>query len=209
MSAAWSCAELAAPERGPRTAVRARREKLPGTRAVQTKLAKLAYLPKRAIDGAAGCRRVQAVIALQSWEGLARRGRVVDPIAARALQTARRPKPRPSGPATRLEVYRERGVTLLVEGGRTKRGIHTSSGAPGTVADKRRYKVFRKELQSWSVPFQTWLPFASYFNNGIAFHQYPDVPTYPASHGCVRVPAPEGPGASTSSRPLGTAVLVY
>ncbi len=44
------------------------------------------------------------------------------------------------------------------------------------------------------VPFQTWLPYASYFFQGIAFHEYPDVPVYPASHGCVRVPAPEAKG---------------
>ena len=199
--------ELVAPKRGPRTAVRARGPKLPGTRAVQTKLAKLAYLPKRAIDGAAGYHTTQAVIAFQSWEGLGRDG-VVGPITARALQRARRPKPRPGGPAKRLEVYRERGVTLLVEGGRTKRAIHTSSGAPGTITPSGRYEVFRKELQSWSVPFQTWLPYASYFNNGIAFHEYPDVPTYPASHGCVRVPAPEARGLYKFAS-LGTAVVVY
>ncbi len=70
-------------------------------------------------------------------------------------------------------------MTLLVEAGRTKRAIHVSSGAPGTITPSGRYEVFRKELQSWSVPFQTWLPYASYFNNGIAFHEYPDVPTYP------------------------------
>ena len=26
------------------------------------------------------------------------------------------------------------------------------------------------------MPFQVWLPYASYFNGGIAFHEYPDVP---------------------------------
>ena len=46
---------------------------------------------------------------------------------------------------------------------------------------------------SWSVPFKVFLPLASYFRGGIAFHQYPDVPGYAASHGCVRVPAPEAP----------------
>ena len=30
------------------------------------------------------------------------------------------------------------------------------------------------------------LPWALPFVGGIAFHQYPDVPAYPASHGCVR-----------------------
>ena len=31
------------------------------------------------------------------------------------------------------------------------------------------------------------MPWASYFTGGIALHEYPIVPTYPASHGCVRV----------------------
>ena len=32
---------------------------------------------------------------------------------------------------------------------------------------------------------------AEQFAQGIAFHEYGDVPPYPASHGCVRVPQPE------------------
>jgi lipoprotein-anchoring transpeptidase ErfK/SrfK len=34
-----------------------------------------------------------------------------------------------------------------------------------------------------------WLPWASYFVRGIAFHQARVVPVTPASHGCVRVTA--------------------
>ena len=37
------------------------------------------------------------------------------------------------------------------------------------------------------MPFKVWLPWASYFTGGIAFHEYPVVPAYAASHGCVRV----------------------
>ncbi len=66
--------ELAAPKRGPKPVVRARGPKLPGTRAIQKRLAKLSYLPKRAIDGVAGYQTEQAVIAFQSWEGLGRDG---------------------------------------------------------------------------------------------------------------------------------------
>jgi lipoprotein-anchoring transpeptidase ErfK/SrfK len=32
------------------------------------------------------------------------------------------------------------------------------------------------------------MPYAAYFNGGIAAHEYPYVPAYPASHGCVRLP---------------------
>jgi lipoprotein-anchoring transpeptidase ErfK/SrfK len=35
------------------------------------------------------------------------------------------------------------------------------------------------------------MPYASYFRGGIAMHQSPDVPSYPASHGCVRLPSSE------------------
>jgi lipoprotein-anchoring transpeptidase ErfK/SrfK len=35
------------------------------------------------------------------------------------------------------------------------------------------------------------MPYASYFVGGIAMHEYSYVPSYPASHGCVRLPAGE------------------
>ena len=98
-------------------------------------------------------------------------------------------------------------MTLLIVGGRTKRAIHTSSGGAATPTPPGRFTVFRKELRSWSVPFSTWLPYASYFNAGIAFHEYAEVPTYPASHGCVRVPAPEAPGVYAFAT-VGTVVVV-
>ena len=34
--------------------------------------------------------------------------------------------------------------------------------------------MYRKELYSWSVPFQVWMPYAAYFVGGIATHEYPD-----------------------------------
>ena len=199
--------EYAAPAGGPKELSKAKGRKLPGTRQVQTKLAKLGYLPRDAVDGLNGYRTQQAVMAFQSWEGLGRDG-VVGPQTSQALAVARRPKPQRGGPSKRIEVYIQKGVTLLVKNGRTKRAIHSSAGAPGTDTPTGRYQVFRKELQSWSVPFSTWLPYASYFNNGIAFHEYPDVPPFPASHGCVRLPAPEAPGVYEFAA-IGTTVVVY
>ena len=147
------------------------------------------------------------MIAFQSWEGLDRDG-VVGPITTAALQTARRPKPRPGGPPKRIEVYRDKGVALLVEGGRTKRAIHVSTGAPGTETPAAATRSSARSCSRGRCPFQTWLPYASYFNDGIAFHEYPDVPTFPASHGCVRVPGARGPGPVQSSLALGLADCV-
>jgi len=173
---------------------------------LQQQLADLGYLPQSGVDGVIGYQTQQAVMAFQSWEGLVRDG-VAGPRTKAALRTARRPRPSAKRPKRLMEVRIGRGVLMLVRNGRAVRTIHVSAGGPGTGTPTGRYKVFRKELQSWSVPFSTWLPYASYFNNGIAFHEYPDVPPYPASHGCVRVPAPEAPLVYRFAR-IGTVVVV-
>ena len=200
-------ADYAEPEKGPQRPDRPKGARASSVRDLQTRLAQLKYLPKRAVDGVAGYQTTQAVIAFQSWRGLERDG-VVGPQTSAALAKASAPKPKGHGPSKRIEVYREKGVALLISGDRVKRAIHVSAGAPGTPTPAGTYTIFRKELQSWSVPFQTWLPYASYFNDGIAFHEYPDVPTYPASHGCVRVPAPEAKGLYEFAK-IDTTVIVF
>ena len=78
----------------------------------------------------------------------------------------------------------------MVEDGEVVRAVHTSTGSlgPTPVGD---FKVYAKVVYSWSVPFHVWMPWAAYFRGGIATHQSPDVPSYPASHGCVRLPEGE------------------
>ncbi|HST13315.1 MAG TPA: GerMN domain-containing protein [Gaiellaceae bacterium] len=159
---------------------------------VQRLLVELHYLPAEAVTGGWDYRTSQAVMAFQSWEGLDRDG-AVGPQTLAALETAKPPKPAETGTGRRIEVFRSKGVTLLLDGSQVVRAVHTSSGAPGYETNAGSFTVFRKERNSWSYPYQVWLPWASYFDGGIAFHEYKDVPPYPASHGCVRVPAPEAP----------------
>jgi peptidoglycan hydrolase-like protein with peptidoglycan-binding domain len=192
---------------GPGWKARPKGEKSLGTKKVQKRLAQLHYLPPGAVDGEAGYRTQQAVMAFQAWEGLDRDG-VVGPMTTAALARAKTPKPSNQGPSKRIEVYRSKGVILEIAHDKVRRAIHVSTGQPGLETPAGTFKVFRKELRSWSVPFQVWLPYASYFNNGIAFHEYPDVPPYPASHGCVRVPSPEAPGVYKFAK-LGTTVIVF
>ncbi|MCW2999622.1 MAG: hypothetical protein JWN65_3171 [Solirubrobacterales bacterium] len=177
-----------------------------GIKEVQQRLADLGFLPAGAVDGLAGYRTQQAIMAFQAWHGLLRDG-VAGPLTKQKLAKAGRPQPRGRGPARRIEVNRAKGVALLISGGRVVRAIHVSTGGPGTETPSGTYTVFRKELRSWSVPFSVFLPYASYFNNGIAFHEYPDVPVSPASHGCVRVPAPEARGVYAFAA-QGTTVVV-
>jgi Sporulation and spore germination/L,D-transpeptidase catalytic domain/Putative peptidoglycan binding domain len=160
----------------------------PDWRALQQRLADLGFLPLSSVDGVAGEETRFAVIAFQKWARLARDG-AAGPQTRAALAQAARPSPITSGGAgRRVEVLLDRQLTLAIENNRVVRAIHVSTGAPGFGTPAGSYSVFRKEVRSWSVPFKVWLPWASYFVGGIAFHEYPDVPVTPASHGCVRTP---------------------
>ena len=178
---------------------------------VQRKLADLGYLPTGYASGANDYRTQQAVMAFQGWEGLGRDG-VAGPLTVAKLSNAQSPQPTGSGSGRRVEIHRAEGVLLLVENGRTVRALHTSTGTGGSSTETGTppgsFKVYRKELRSWSVPFKTWLPYASYWNGGWAMHESPDVPSFPASHGCARLPAPEAPVAYEFAA-IGTPVTVY
>ena len=87
----------------------------------------------------------------------------------------------------RAEVLLDRQLLLIIHGDHVIRAVPISTGAGGGTP-RVRTRVYSKSPNSWSKPYEAWLPWASYFNGGIAFHGYPDVPVYPASHGCVRVP---------------------
>lgn len=179
----------------------------PSALVVQQRLAAVGYLPSDAASGIWDVRATHAVHAFQAWEGIARDG-IVGPQTLAALEKASRPTPAGNAGDRHVEVHREKGVTLLVERGRVVRAIHSSSGGGAHATPAGSYSVFRKELNSWSVPYREWLPYASYFNGGIAFHGYPDVPAHPASHGCVRLPSAEAPFAY-SFMSIGTPVAVY
>ena len=86
----------------------------------------------------------------------------------------------------RAEVLIDRQVALLIVNNKVQRTIAVSSGKPATPTPPGNYKVYAKIPRWWSVPFREWLPWAVPFVGGIAFHELPVVPTYPASHGCVR-----------------------
>jgi hypothetical protein len=162
----------------------------PKVRVIQRRLIALGYLPAGSADGRLGPMTEEAVLAFQKWEGLDRTG-VVDAHTETRLPKASRPTPRSRRSAgRRAEVLLDRQVALLIENNRVVNAIAVSTGKPSTPTPPGHYRVYAKIERWWSTPFREWLPWAVPFVGGIAFHQYPDVPSYPASHGCVRqVPA--------------------
>ncbi len=159
------------------------------TRGVQLRLAALGYLDPRDVTGSADYLTEQALLAFQGWEDLDRTGTLTGQTQL-ALFRAREPRPAARGPGRRIEIHRDLGVLLLIEDGEVVRVVHTSTGVGG-ITPAGDFKVYAKVLYSWSKPFQVWMPYAVYFRGGIATHQSPDVPSYPASHGCVRLPEGE------------------
>src|SRR3954454_7097563 len=163
---------------------------------LQRKLAAIGYLPTDAVTGTYDYRTQQAVLAFQAWEGLDRDG-VVGPQTAGRLGTAQRPVPLARPRRRHVEIYRQRGVVLLVARSKVVRAIHTSTGIRGDSRDPPtppgRFRIYRKETRSWSIPNKVWLPFAAYWKGGWALHGYPDVPAHEASHGCARLPLMEAP----------------
>jgi hypothetical protein len=155
-------------------------------RGIQLRLWQLGYLSRADVNGSFDYATSQSLLAFQGWEGLSRTGTVTGETQV-ALVSADRPMPRQRGATRRVEIHRELGVLLLVEDGVVFRAVHTSTGAGG-VTPSGSFRVYRKEIMSWSVPFHVWMPYAAYFVGGIATHQYSHVPEYPASHGCVRLP---------------------
>jgi hypothetical protein len=181
--------------RRPLTPAAVRERSGPSVRELQQLLVDLGFLARAGVTGEVDDRTSVAVLAFQKWARLPRDG-ALGPATVRALLRATRPVPELREPSRRVEVLLDRQLALLVDGDRVVRVVHISSGAYGRTP-VGSFRVFRKERYSWSVPFSVTLPWASYFVGGIAFHEYPSVPAYPASHGCVRVNRYDAPGLFT------------
>ena len=154
-------------------------------KAVQQRLGELGFFGDKA-DGRLGPVTRNGILAFQKWERLQRTGSL-DARTETRLVTAARPVPVTRGPSgKRAEILLDRQVALLIEDGRVLRTIAVSTGKPSTPTPPGSYRVYAKIRRWWSTPFREWLPYALPFVGGIAFHEFLDVPAYPASHGCVR-----------------------
>jgi len=79
-----------------------------------------------------------------------------------------------------------RQVLVLANGAKPYRTYHTSSGTPATPTVFGTYQFY---LQTPGTNAKGMV-YSSYFIRGYAIHGYASVPSYPASHGCLRVPIP-------------------
>jgi len=98
----------------------------------------------------------------------------------------------------------EQVLAEIEAGGRVREIYTTSSGKPSTPTVIGRFQVYLKTPGENSEGMVD----SNYFIRGYAIHGYAEVPTYAASHGCLRVPIPDAPAIYSWVR-VGTPVDVY
>jgi hypothetical protein len=86
-----------------------------------------------------------------------------------------------------VEADLSRQVLALIDShGKVFRVLQTSSGKSSTPTVRGSFHVYSK---TWGVNSKGMVH-SVYFVGGYAIHGYPDVPPWPASHGCLRIPIP-------------------
>lgn len=157
-----------------------------------------------------------ALIAFQKIEGRKRTG-ILTTAELAALRSASRPEPRDNSYA-HIEVNLTRQVLLVVDAeGKVTRVLPVCTGNEQFyIEDDRptrahtprgRFNVTRK-INGWRRSKLGLLYYPSYIFNGIAIHGSPSILTYPASHGCIRIPMFAAKQLSGMA-PVGTVVVVY
>ncbi|HEV2754955.1 MAG TPA: L,D-transpeptidase family protein [Actinomycetota bacterium] len=151
-------------------------------RLLESRLCELAYYM-------GGCDRRytdRTADAVRAFNKIERRERLgtVDATTWQALANARRATPRYRSKGFHIEVDQTRQVLMMVKDRKVTAVLHVSTGAPSTPTYDGTWHVNRK-LAGYS-PNRLYYP--SYFDGNRALHGWPEVPTYNASHGCVRLP---------------------
>jgi peptidoglycan hydrolase-like protein with peptidoglycan-binding domain len=193
-----STTSTTSPSASPAGAVLSRGDSGPEVVALQRRLGELRYDPGP-VDGKFGGATVYAVQAFQKLNGMAPDGRVGPAVQGALANPAPILPIAPYGGDDRVEVALGRQVLVVYEDGEPKLITHVSTGSHRTYCARGtcdnvaitpvgsfrfawRYKGWREsELGKLYNP-------AYFTSRGVAVHGSLSVPTYPASHGCVRIP---------------------
>jgi peptidoglycan hydrolase-like protein with peptidoglycan-binding domain len=147
----------------------------------------------------------QALIAYRKMNGLERVAAAGPRVFALLSRRVGKFHVRYPGDGRHVEADLDKQVLAEIEpGGRVYRIYTTSSGKPSTPTVLGRFQVYLKTPGENSEGMVD----SNYFIRGYAIHGYADVPTYNASHGCLRVPIPDAPAIYAWVR-VGTPVDVY
>jgi len=147
----------------------------------------------------------RALIAYRKMTGLERIPYVGRQVFEKLARGAGRFHVRYPGDGRHVEADLSRQVLAEIEPrGRVRTIYEMSSGKPSTPTVLGRFQVYEKTPGENSKGMVD----SNYFIGGYAIHGYAEVPTYAASHGCLRVPIPDA-AAIYAWVGVGTRVDVY
>jgi hypothetical protein len=151
---------------------------------LETRLTALHY-PCGPVDGKYDNRTRDAVLAFQKYERLKRTGKVGEQTWQH-LFAAQLPKPVKQGSGEdRLEADLTRQILMMIRDEQVVMVLHVSTGKHGTPTGAWH---LRSKNRGWVECSLGPIYSPCYFMPKNAIHGYPSVPTYPASHGCIRTP---------------------
>lgn len=184
------------------------------TREAERRLSELGYWTGP-IDGAFDSATRAAVVAFQKWEGRHVNGRLtLDELEA--IRASDFPKARELGyPHIEVDVDRQLLMIVNDEGRVTVLPVSTGSGKPFidegqtsiAYTPRGRFVVYDKTA-GWEEGSARSMYYSNYISGGVAIHGSPNVPSHPASHGCIRIPMFAAREMSKLLT-IGTIVLVY
>jgi lipoprotein-anchoring transpeptidase ErfK/SrfK len=155
-------------------------------RELQRRLSALGYVVGQ--RGVYDSRTGRAVQAFRKMTGLARTFVASSDVFKKLARGAGRFKVRYPSHGKHVEGDLTHQVLALIgAGGKVERIYPLSSGKPSTPTVLGHFRVYTKS-PGYNAK---GMYFSSYFIRGYAVHGYYDVPPYPASHGCLRVPIPD------------------
>ncbi|HEX7747057.1 MAG TPA: L,D-transpeptidase family protein [Micromonosporaceae bacterium] len=140
------------------------------------------------VDGIFGYSTLHGVYAFQKVQGIGMDG-IVGPVTWSRIASPYVPRARYYRTAPSVEVNLARRVVYLTRYGAVTRILDSSPGKPSTPTPTGTFSILRR-IDGWrqSPLGLMWRP--NYFYGGYALHGSTSVPTYAASHGCVRVTVP-------------------
>jgi peptidoglycan hydrolase-like protein with peptidoglycan-binding domain len=154
-------------------------------RLLQRQLKALGYVTGR--RGTYDERTGRAVLAFRKVSGLPRTSIADRAVFRRLANGGGHFKVRFPRHGKHVEADLSRQVIALIDQGKVQRIYPTSSGKPSTPTVLGHYRFYSK-----TPGFNAkGMYFSNYFVRGYAIHGYADVPTYGASHGCLRIPNPD------------------
>jgi peptidoglycan hydrolase-like protein with peptidoglycan-binding domain len=177
-------------------------------------------------DGTYGAVTSQAVLAFQKWNGLPRTGNLSESDAYIMTMQSYQPSGLGGGTGDRVEVDKGKQLWFLIRNNKTVLTVNTSTGSDiayteinqvdgGEITGDAhtptgRFKVYRTYSDGWENGQLGQLYRPRYFSGGVAVHGAPQIPGYPASHGCVRVSTTFMDWVwATNSMPVGSEVWVH